>query len=481
MRKGAEGTGPFRPLCGVVVAALLGGCGSAAGDVPPAAPSASLEGEARAAPASTPSARSSPEPDEVDACPGLTVPVPEADDAPVTAPTVLVADPAGSLTSVHARLAALGRGRGSDHLRIAMYGDSNLTRDEVSGEIRRLLQAGFGDGGHGYVAVGRPWPWYVHQDVVHGLEPKAWRSHAVSTHAVADQVYGFGGIAAHSISDGARAWVATAPEGAPVGTLAARFDVYYLKHRLGRELGLFVDGTEAARLDTRSPVPGVGVHRLDVLEGPHRVTLSAGTGVRLFGVAVERATPGVVLDSLGVGGASVVHLARMRRPQALEALRHRRHDLVMFLTGSTEDDDDRHDVALEHLVELHREASPGSACLVFSPPDFAYGTIHAPKPSKRVGRLAKRKRAVAERLGCAFWDFRAAMGGEMSIVRFAHHGLAWRDMVHLTDRGARVMARRFVRALHSDLAARLAADPNLGCAPQPSGPGPGSDAARPAG
>ena len=398
------------------------------------------------------------------ACSVLETTPPELVPTRIDAPVPPIVDSASGLGGFYEKLARVLRGRATDHVRIGMYGDSNLTRDYITGEIRRVLQGRYGDAGHGYVAFGKPWPWYTHMDIEHWLEPKAWRSHAVSTHAVVDQTYGFGGIAAQSLSTGARAWVKTAGEEAPVGRTASRADVFFLKHPRGRGLEILADGTSVATLDTRADGLTLGFHRVELEDRAHQLTFRCDIGVRLFGVALERSEkPSIVVDSLGVGGASVVHLARMRRPVARAALERRGYDLVLFLTGGTEDDNEAHDRALRHLIDLHREATPQVACLVMSPPDFAYGNIHAPKPSKRMARLGRRKRRIAEEAGCGFWDFRAAMGGELSIVKFAHLGLAWRDLVHLNEKGGALMGRRFLHALWRDFMAHVERRPALGC------------------
>jgi hypothetical protein len=388
----------------------------------------------------------------------MPVPTPEID-----APIPPIESGAQGLARFYERLARLIRGKLDDHVRIALYGDSNMTRDYISGELRRVLQARHGDGGHGYVAIGKPWSWYEHMDVEHGLEPKAWRSFAVSTHAVIDDSYGFGGIAAQSISDGARAWVHTAKPGAPVGTRASRFDVYWLMQPKGGRFEVRADGESLAQIATSAPDFALGHRRFELEDAPHRVLFAANVGARLFGVVLERSEPGIVVDSLGVGGAKIGQLARMRDEIATAALAKRGYDLVMVLTGATEDDADSHDPALEKFIDRHRRALPESSCLVMSPPDFAYGSARSPRPSKRIGRLGRRKQRIALERGCAFWDFHAAMGGELSIARFAGRGLAWPDLAHLNDAGGALMARRFLHALWRDFAAYVAREPNAGC------------------
>ena len=68
-----------------------------------------------------------------------------------------IVDEAHDLDSFYARVSPVSvRGKAKDHVRIAVYGDSNMTMDFITGSMRRLLQGKYGDGGHGYVAMGRP-------------------------------------------------------------------------------------------------------------------------------------------------------------------------------------------------------------------------------------------------------------------------------------------------------------------------------------
>jgi hypothetical protein len=53
--------------------------------------------------------------------------------------------------------------------------------------MRRILQTKYGDGGHGFVAAGRPWGWYLHQDVRHDAHG-AWTAYDCSTDKASDAI-----------------------------------------------------------------------------------------------------------------------------------------------------------------------------------------------------------------------------------------------------------------------------------------------------
>ena len=398
-------------------------------------------------------------------CEPLSVELPELVREPFDLPVPKIEDPSGrALAPLFERLARLLRGRASDHVRFAMYGDSNMTKDFITGEMRRYLQSKYGDAGHGYLAAGRPWSWYKHMDIQHWIEPRGWKSYAVSTHAVVDHAYGFAGIAAESTSVRARIRMSTAPQGAPLGTRVSRVQVFYLKRPKGPAFDVIVDDEKVGTVETSNDQLDAGVRWFEVQDGPHEVVFKAGgPRLRLFGAAFERSEPGIVVDSLGVGGATINLLGRMNQQIAKTTLQHRKYDLVMVLTGGTEDDNDAHDEALESFIALHREALPKASILLMSPIDFAYGGRSHPKPARRIGRLSARKRRVALAHGCAFWDFHAAMGGELSIAKFAAHQLAWNDLVHLTESGGAFMGRRIVYALFEAFAGYLEQHPRAGC------------------
>ena len=49
--------------------------------------------------------------------------------------------------------------------RVLHYGDSPVTADSITADVRSLLQQHFGDAGHGFVLIAKPWAWYGHRGV----------------------------------------------------------------------------------------------------------------------------------------------------------------------------------------------------------------------------------------------------------------------------------------------------------------------------
>lgn len=394
-------------------------------------------------------------------CPPARIVMPELAGAPEDPPVPPIVD-AERLAPFFERTALLFRGLASDHVRIAVYGDSNLTMDYQTGQMRRSLARGYGDAGHGFVALGRPWSHYQHMDVRHGVG--GFVSYAASTDPAWDQVYGLSGISAESSYGGARAWVATADESSPIGRTASRLAVYYAKGPRWGRFVVRVDGARVAAVDSHAPSLSLGVERIEVADAPHELACIASDPqrpVRLLGATLERSSPGFVIDSFGVGALnSRAHAAE--EPSINQAmLRERRYDLVIFATGANDvftlDEAPSH---MRKLVALHRAALPDTPILLLTPADRGLRDTFGPTL-----RAVEQRVAIAHDNGCALWDQFAAMGGRGSMKRLAERGLVRDDYVHFTQAGGAFMGDRWLFALLTAAKDYLQAHPSAGCEP----------------
>ncbi|HRG95395.1 MAG TPA: GDSL-type esterase/lipase family protein [Polyangiaceae bacterium] len=373
-------------------------------------------------------------------------------------------DPAKNLARFYRRWAEVARGRSKRALRIAVYGDSNLTLDGLTGLLRRAFQQRYGDAGHGFVALGKPWGWYRHHDVVHASYENMWKFYATTTAPAPDNQMGFSGIAVEAVSPGAQTWVGTAAEpDAPIGKTASRFGVYFLKRPGGGPFDVRVDGKSVKEVSTRASETELGYDELTVEDAPHKVTYVAKGTVRLLGATLGRDVPNsVTVDSLGVGSLNAWALARLDTKVNRAMLAHRDFDLVMFLVGTNMYALEKHHEWMGRVVRHHRLATPGVPLLFFSPPDITLGN-KGQKTDPRIHKVAEQLHDIAREHGAAFWDFHAAMGGDRSIVAFRQKKWAQADIIHFTDEGSFFMGRRVLLALWRGLLESLDRDPQLGC------------------
>ena len=342
----------------------------------------------------------------------------------------------------YARLARLARGKAKDHVRIAVYGDSNLTMDYITAAMRRLFQAKFGDGGHGYVAMARPWAWYHHMDVNQTLGESKWKKISTSTDQVSDGHYGMANVANETSTVGAWSAVATADDTQPVGTKVSSIDVFYMKRPHGGSFTVKVDGEKARDVVADSTDTTSAFEHFDMPDGPHKLEVVVNTGnVRLFGATLERKQPSVVIDSLGTGALNYEQMLHVSEASRDPMLKRRKYDLIVFLIGTNLFAPGLHERWMTKDIGAIDAAVPKTPIMILSPPDIELH-LDDKHSDPRIVALGKQLADIAKRHDWAFWDFRAAMGGDMSMIRFHNAGLASGDLVHLTHDGGFLMGNR---------------------------------------
>ncbi len=382
---------------------------------------------------------------------------------PVSAPVPALAVPitrGEQLAPFYEKLAALSRGAASDHVRIAVFGDSNLTMDFTTGRMRRRLSERFGEGGHGFVALGRPWSHYRHMDVVHDVV-RGFQSYAITTRPTGDGLYGLSGIAVENEYQGARTFVATAGEGSPIGRVASSFDVFYLERPRGGAFEVELDGRVVERVETSGPDKKLTHVRFPTEEGAHRLDVVARSPspVRVFGVALERTAPGVVVDAFGVGALNSRTLARTDAVAFSTMLEARRYDLVILMTGANDVFTmDAVPASMRTVVGWVGAKLPGCPVLVMTPADRGIA-----QPFPQTGEVVRQRRALAEAEGWPLWDQFEAMGGAGSMSAFVRSGLAYADGVHFTERGGARMGDLLVEAIERGYSQHIATHPDAGC------------------
>ena len=344
--------------------------------------------------------------------------------------------------------------------RLACYGDSHTAADFMTGQLRRRLQARFGDAGHGFVAAGRPWPSYRHRDIRSGSRGR-WHPRRIR-HAArrgeSDGLLGMAGVGVESEASGPEIWVSTVTEG-PVGRSASKFELFYLAQPQGGRFGVYLDDELVARVSTRADRATPGYFAAETEDGAHRYRVESlgGGPVRLFGTIVERAGPGVVVDSMGINGARVTQFLAWDEEFFRDNLNQRETDLVVLLYGANSVGDDWYNIeqygqwVIDAMTRVRRSL-PDASCLWVGPPDMARATLAYSGPDgtpPAIHRIIEAQRDAAGLVGCAYFDSFQAMGGEDSNLRWAEQdpSLVSPDGIHFTAPGYRLLGDMLYEAL----------------------------------
>ncbi len=356
--------------------------------------------------------------------------------------------------------------------RISHFGDSPVTGDLIAGDARARLQRRFGDAGHGWIFVDRPWEWYSHRGV--RLSGSGW---SIQSPGASSGPCGLGGATFTASGGGARSRISTVKAG--TGAAVGRFDIHFQSKPKGGTLLVSIDGSPASEISTASEeAGGLVIHSIPVADGGHELLLRPkGDGpVRLFGVVLEREVPGVVYDTLGANGATIRHLARFDRESWMDSLRQRRPDLVILNFGTNESRYAGLSFAAyardyREVIRRVREAVPGAAILIMAPMDRGVrGSGGGIATDESIPRLVAAQRVIARTERVAFFDTYAAMGGSGTMADWYGRSprLVAGDFTHPTHPGAAVLGDLLVDALlkgYPDLRAGKNQTPGEGATP----------------
>jgi hypothetical protein len=377
---------------------------------------------------------------------------PQADEVLDKPPQVPIVDPSGRALTGFFRALERTRNRQSGAItRIVHFGDSIVASDYVSGTLRRRFQERFGDAGHGFTLIANAWPAYFHNDVER-YATAGWKVSRVVGPLTEDGYYGLGCVS-FLAEKNVLARIASAKKG-DFGRNVSRFIVFYLEAPNGGSFEVSVDGVSSSIVDTRSEQKRSAFHEVRVPDGPHELTVLTKRGVsRLFGVALERDVPGVVLDAIGVQGARIRFLDKQDDAHWAEQLRARHPDLLIYEFGANESADgllypmaDYHRTMRE-VVEQGRRALPDSSCLVIGAMDRASKNGDELRSLGVIPLIVEEQRKVASEVGCAFFDTYEAMGGRESMPRWVRRGLGQADLTHPSSIGSDLIGTWIYRAL----------------------------------
>jgi lysophospholipase L1-like esterase len=389
-----------------------------------------------------------------------------------------IVDPQHAMDSFYASLARTDAKQPGALTRVTHYGDSPITNDGITATVRRLLQTRFGDAGHGFILMDRPWAWYGHQAITYA-SGGGWDNNPMMGGKVGDGMFGLGGVSFDASGAGKYARFAPATEG-ETGKSFSRMDVYYLQQEGGGQFTVSVNGANSQTVSTVGTPGRSGFFELKAPQAGANTfeVRSAGGDVRLFGAVLENDGPGVVYDSLGVNGAYAGLLATvMNEEHWREQLQHRKPDLVVINYGTNEsqyasqDQMERYEKDLREVIRRVRAALPTASILVLSPMDRgqrAAGGKIVTKPS--IPMIVEMQRRVALETGCAFFDTFKAMGGEGTMAKWyagaGKNHFVGGDLTHPTAEGAEIVGRLIYEALNDGYAKYRARTPGAQNAPK---------------
>ncbi|MGA3326526.1 MAG: GDSL-type esterase/lipase family protein [Terriglobia bacterium] len=329
-------------------------------------------------------------------------------------------------------------------VRVLHFGDSHIASDTESAVVRSYLQNIFGDGGPG---LGLPWggPRLYSLNIAYGNTYGWQRVHPTYNSPVEDTGLSLSYIEAESPQQSA--WIeATGSE----------FRVYFLAQPEGGDAEFLLDGAPVGQRSMNARVPQVKVASFQAPgpDTPHRFEIRTRDfgRVRILGVSVEKAAPGVTYSALGLVGARAEYLLKCREESFVEQISGEQPDLIILGYGTNETsgsylDENAYNAALATIISRMHRAAPSALVILLTPPDRGDSR---PDQAQRIQRILQEiiavQRDVADREGAVLMDLHAAMGGAGTAERWAtlQQPLARPDMTHFTNEGYNLLGRFIV-------------------------------------
>lgn len=336
-------------------------------------------------------------------------------------------------------------------VRIMHYGDSTLAGDGIAKTVRGRMKSMFGDAGPGFFVAGMD-PRWMRRDDVRIVREGVWDIHTILFGGNQGR-YGLGGVVAKA-KGGGNILVTGPKVGAKLGQ---RTEIYTNKSSLIDAVRLSVNGAQVPSLEKISHpqfdqwvlAAGVDVESLKIS--------IVEPGLEVYGAVIE-GVQGITWETTAVVGVASGSVRQFNPSHLAEQTAARRPELIVIMLGGNETghpglfspDGAAYKNGFSSAVRTLKQGAPQAACLIMSPLDQGVladnGQIYS---RKTMPQMVKFQREVSQELGCAFWDSWQFMGGSNSFSRWLQQGLAWTDLVHLTDKGLTKIGNGFGDALMS--------------------------------
>lgn len=363
--------------------------------------------------------------------------------------------------------------------RAIQYGDSTIAADGITSTVRSRLQARFGNGGPGFIPAGMSPSWNMRKDITLSRQG-SWDTASLLLGGGGGR-YGLGGIVSKA-SSGAYLVIHAPKDAAGQPVPLHHLEVWYQQNASS--------GSWWASVDSRGVGEGSAVagsttdtrHSVDVPEGFVKAAFGATGGpVTFYGAVLETKGPGVTWEALGVVGVGSKSFTYFNQAHIAGQSSQRNPDLVVLMIGGNEagypilrqGDGSGYLPYYQTALRTLRAGAPQSSCLLISPLD--QGTREegsAPRSKPSMKNLVAVQRMAAQAEGCAFWDARAAMGGEGSIIRWSamRPPMAWADLLHLSGAGLDLIGNLLADAIEAGFSDWKAAGGAQRPVPTPPGP-----------
>lgn len=339
-------------------------------------------------------------------------------------------------------------------IRIAVFGDSFIEADILTGDFRELLQKKYGGCGVGFVSI---------TSQVNGYRPtinhsfSGWHTFAYTDKDKSKQQKQKIGISGYYFeTDG---FASVQLKG--VNKYSSLLDTcdrvtFFLKNESPVNLGVKINNKKSStiqinqskRLQAQSIDGHIGAINFEV-----QPTDSTAT---FYGIAMD-GKKGIIVDNYSMRGSSGLFLCTIPVGFLEEFNSVRPYDLIILQYGlnvlsNKTTDYSGYERKMISAVERLKKTFPQSGVLIMSIGDRAYkdsNTQEMATAYDNINALLEAQRSVARETGVAFWNVFEVMGGEGGMVKMVNSkpAMANKDYTHINFHGGKFIATSLYNAI----------------------------------
>lgn len=431
---------------------------------------------------------------------------PPAADTPAVAPTTAAPALEPSTVSIKSNVAPPGNSanrtgapppgsaeRAQRGLVILQIGDSHTAADYFTGELRRKLQARFGDGGVGYIDAGKPTVG-VRSGTMRITASPGWTYRAIQRSEAVGEFWlsGFNAVT----SKAGEVLTFASDNAVPFDEI----EIEALRQPNGGEIDISLDGTvkSSADLNGKSTQPVVLRLKPDGAPSDRVRTLeirSRGEGtVTIASIGIYQKQSGVSFNNVGYPGATIDLINKFDSSLMADDLRRLDPQIVVLAFGTNEASKPSLNAAAyernyEKVIGRITAALPNVRIILIGPPDGAErpwhcsgrGPADAPchaAPPEGASSAAEPpdcewhtiahlelvrdiERRIAERHGFTYWNWASIQPGQCASHQWVAASLMTPDHVHFTPAGYVKGADQFLEQALIPTIEKLAVRPNI--------------------
>mgnify|MGYP001176808102 FL=1 len=336
-----------------------------------------------------------------------------------------------------------------EYARIAVFGDSFIEADILTGDLRACLQSEYGGSGVGFVPITSETNGF-RPTVIHNFQ--GWSSYSVTDTSSFKNKYQ--GVSGHYFIPEKSAFVQMKGQkryGTHLDTCQVASIFFSNKYPLtltsqingGVQEPFYIEGSQ----ELQSVVVQGSIGRVKW------TILSDSTSV-FYGTAMD-GKDGVILDNFSLRGSSGYSLQSIPRKNIQEFNTLRPYNLIVLQYGLNVVSKKVYDynyyrVRMNKVISYLKECFPQAGILLLSVGDRDYkaddGTYQT---MPEIKYFLKIQRQIAKDNKIAFWNMFEAMGGESSMYDLVHDEPAKAnfDYTHINFRGGRFLAKKLFESI----------------------------------